>query len=840
MKFALLLTLFITASTVQTQNPAYNQYTTKDGLSGNTVYCGVQDKKGFLWFGTNQGLSRFDGTRFEHFGVKEGLPDPEVLELFSSTDGDLWISCFKKNLSIRKNGHIQIAAADNLLAKISLKSAIFTFHEDRLGQKWICGKDRSLYILNQDTIIRIDCPTNVFSVFEMDGDLFAIHTDGLYRMSFNGDILQNIILNQPTQNPFTVLINAVVIGDKLIVMSPHLMMYQRKGDSFQFIEEHKDLFGKLFVDSQGRCWLGTSNKGAICFVPPYHSLSNYISYIPGKRVNSIIEDNQGGVWFGTIGEGLFHLGPNGSWIYSLSPDHTPTNITALSTATNGGVIAGDDKGFLHHISKRGVEKIPLPAVEKYNRCRQIRHIGPNDYWIGADLGIYHLQNGKMTNPLEVPAIKALEYRKDTLWIGMATSIYFLPPNAKKAIRTKAERATALCQDSEGILWKGGTNGLKCERQAFQFNWGERFSELGNRVLALENGGQSLLWAVTPQDGLMQIHITNGNVLSLELMDYCFKGGIRNIQSLFQDASGKLWLATNQGVYTLDKDYKTQYFGLQDGLANLDVNCVLVANDTLWIGTVAGVTCRLLSTIKKVSTTPIFFASLQYQLAEKNIRITLLDTLLQEPVLYIPSHANTINLGLSVQDYNSDYNKNFACTITRQFPAWYNITFDHLVGWIRAGLQAPQESRIAENGVLQMGQDLPSGRYLISASTSSKGSNALFEPNYFTLEKDTPWQNTALFWSICWLLLGFTLYRIIRTRIQYRKIQMQLAELKIQALQAQINPHFIGNSINAIQQFFIHPIQPKQVVTLLFLHDYCGKPWSFQSIILFHSMKRYRM
>ena len=72
----------------------YVQYDTRDGLAGSTVYDMCQDGDGFMWFGTENGLSRFDGTHFKNFTVKDGLPDNEVLKIYPDSQGRLWIGTF--------------------------------------------------------------------------------------------------------------------------------------------------------------------------------------------------------------------------------------------------------------------------------------------------------------------------------------------------------------------------------------------------------------------------------------------------------------------------------------------------------------------------------------------------------------------------------------------------------------------------------------------------------------------------------------------------------------------------------------------------------------------------
>jgi len=83
---ALLMLLTIPYSSYS-QEYGYTHYDITDGLAGSTVYCITQDRDGFIWTGTETGVSRFDGTHFKNFSTADGLPDIEVLQLFGDSRG---------------------------------------------------------------------------------------------------------------------------------------------------------------------------------------------------------------------------------------------------------------------------------------------------------------------------------------------------------------------------------------------------------------------------------------------------------------------------------------------------------------------------------------------------------------------------------------------------------------------------------------------------------------------------------------------------------------------------------------------------------------------------------
>lgn len=87
MRLQLTVIFFLFTICLKAQSYNYINYTPKDGLAGSTVYSICQDKDGFMWFGTENGLSRFDGTHFKNFTIKDGLPDNEVLKVFPDSQG---------------------------------------------------------------------------------------------------------------------------------------------------------------------------------------------------------------------------------------------------------------------------------------------------------------------------------------------------------------------------------------------------------------------------------------------------------------------------------------------------------------------------------------------------------------------------------------------------------------------------------------------------------------------------------------------------------------------------------------------------------------------------------
>src|SRR5690349_23946523 len=113
-----MLLLFLISKAVISQQQSYTQYDVNSGLAGSTVYTMLQDHDGFMWFGTETGVSRFDGTHFKNFGVDDGMPDNEILKMFEDSKGRIWMIPFRKTICYYYEGSFYSGRNDSLLLKI--------------------------------------------------------------------------------------------------------------------------------------------------------------------------------------------------------------------------------------------------------------------------------------------------------------------------------------------------------------------------------------------------------------------------------------------------------------------------------------------------------------------------------------------------------------------------------------------------------------------------------------------------------------------------------------------------------------------------------------------------
>src|SRR3984885_14035755 len=115
------------------QEYSYTHYDLAEGLAGTMAYCITQDSEGFIWVGTETGVSRFDGTHFKNFTTANGLPDIEVLQIFGDSKGRVWMAPFKRSVCYYYKGKIYNQDNDPILHRFQLKGNIEGFAEDGRG-----------------------------------------------------------------------------------------------------------------------------------------------------------------------------------------------------------------------------------------------------------------------------------------------------------------------------------------------------------------------------------------------------------------------------------------------------------------------------------------------------------------------------------------------------------------------------------------------------------------------------------------------------------------------------------------------------------------------------------
>jgi len=295
--------LWLLCGSAAAQQPFSINYQAKEGLFSNYIYFVYQDSKGYIWVGSDIGVSRFDGNSFTNFNTAHGLSDNEVFSMLEDRKGRLWFATLNGKPCFYQNGVIYSEKNLPLLKQCDVGGLVLRIFEQQNGAINFCSS-LSIRSVNLDAgrCEEISFKKGLYDAWDnQDGTIGCVGNKGLQVLEKSGLISIKPLPALPTP------VRALPLGDTILISSSNqvLLCDRATGRIIQTLSLLKA--GSEIIDlrmNNGQIWLGT-RKGSFSF--EYPSFRPLQRYLPGRSVTSMLEDREGGRWFSTLEEGLFYI-----------------------------------------------------------------------------------------------------------------------------------------------------------------------------------------------------------------------------------------------------------------------------------------------------------------------------------------------------------------------------------------------------------------------------------------------------------------------------------------------------------------------------------------------------
>ncbi|SNR30825.1 Signal transduction histidine kinase [Lutibacter agarilyticus] len=626
----LFLGIFFTSISYGQYSLGFDHLTTENGLSQSDVNCIYQDKDGFMWFGTHDGLNRYDGYNFTIF-----KPDPTsetsissnlIWKIVDDENGNLWIGTTGGGLNYfdKNTEKFTRFQHDEYNSNSLISNHITQLYRDSKSRLWI-GTTKGIDLIDlekpidsikiqhfnlyQNEIISSMDGNSVFSIFEDSrNQLWVGGIRGLSKLirDQNGDIYFQLV-NKYFERP-NIPVRTIAedrFGNLLIGSSAGLYRYLLNNDTYksQFIRAGN--FTKIVVDKE-HIWAGTS-KGLLDFknisdtlVPIMVSLYKYDPENPTQslskdHVKSLFIDRTGIVWAGADGGGVNKFDPQRKQFLHIQKTLDPgsianNNLRSMYEDSNGYLWLGSNGGGLNMLPKKDIDR-------KFNKFKHLTKINKP---FAIEEVIYNNSKKILVGGENSPGLFEIDI-EDPAKISNA---------AIKPIREITNSVFSIMQDSYKNIWIGTYNGgvhrwlldkdsADFKKDILSENKNIDFSISNNIIRDILQDSKGNIWFATG-NGLCkitpdQIHTKNPK---FEIYKSNPNDSIsishNYILTVFESKSGEIWIGTfggglNKLITSNDGEiigFKT--FSINEGLPNSVVKGILEDdNGNLWLSTNKG-------------------------------------------------------------------------------------------------------------------------------------------------------------------------------------------------------------------------------------------------------------
>ncbi|HVO75615.1 MAG TPA: two-component regulator propeller domain-containing protein, partial [Ignavibacteriaceae bacterium] len=591
--------------------------TAEDGLSLSVVTSVLQDSRGFLWFGTYNGLNRYDGYNFRIFMPEPSNPQSisnhSILDLFEDSKGVLWVGTSnglnKFNWKTEKFFTYKNIPNDTNSLSNNTVRCIF---EDRSGTLWI-GTSRGLNKFNRNKnnftpirkiyeISNPDAPNSVTSIQEDEKGLLWLGSwNGLICMQKNGKIIQQFL---PKENdPKSISSREITViyidksgnlwigtnGQGLNIYNPETGRFTRySADPLNSNSISDNYISTIYQDQIGNIWIGTKeglnkfDQKNNRFIRFFHDLAKPFT-IGSNWVLSMIEDKTGLIWVGTLaGLSRFHLSTNKFNYYREEKNDNEKSLTA--------------------------DRVNSVFIDKENSIWVGTRNGLNQIKTGEDKIIHYHPNPADSRGLNNKYVMTvLADHSGIIWIGTDGGglTRYNPLNGEfKVFKSKAGNdktinnngAISLCEDHNGGLWIGTWTGFcyfDTKKEAFKryiLKYPSSSSTQNNIIWAIFEDSRNMIWLGTDGGGAAELD-PRTNTFKYFIPDSSGTGNISGsrVFSIFESDDKTMWFGTNNGLNSYDRvKGKFTSYATKDGLPSILINSIQEdRKGNLWISTDKG-------------------------------------------------------------------------------------------------------------------------------------------------------------------------------------------------------------------------------------------------------------
>jgi ligand-binding sensor domain-containing protein len=798
-----------------------------DGLSQSTVFSIIQDHLGFMWFCTEDGVNRYDGYHFKVFRNEPDNPksiaNSQVFVIHEDRHRNLWfisthgISRFNRDME----------NFERILYKPSVITGSSSIKIIEQGDESFFLNDNTVYRINGKTgkLRRERVPANIKAKYFLnrlpDGTLLIAGTAGLYTYHPATGHFAAFAYNVAGEIDFVPKACFSISGNNNIYFNETTIVFADLAGKVRkkVVVKDGDLFGKAGFDATGNLWI-SADGGALCLDTTtlhYQIFSHNrgdANSLAGNSVRCIYLDHRDILWLGTNEGGISKLAPHKFKFLGMGAAHDGLKGIFANAILGFGEDARHNIWMATDAASINIYNPPdqsIQRLDKTNGCpfRTNNYlltilVDENYAWCGHEHGIdiVAIKTRKMIgSPLirKNAVIKRIYKDPDgKIWASGSTGIYLYNEKTRRfdpfKLPVEITLVEDLINDTKGNLWIGCFQGLIRYnlKTGKLINYAQQYPErLGNTStmggFCMDKNGS--LWFGTGERGILRYEESSDSFTGWDT-----KSGLPNnvVYATMADNKNNIWATTNAGVSRFNPaTQQFTNFTVKDGLQSNEFIGRSIFKDhsgRIYFGNIAGFNSVLPEYIN-TNTNPPHAQITAFKVFDKEQLFR--KDLAEKGRIELPQSQNDFSIEYAALDFTSPSENKYRVMLEGFDEGWRPLSTAHSVSYT----------------------NLDAGHYtfkVMAYNSDNVSSGEMLELPIYIMPPfyRTWWFITILICCVAGTITWFVRNRIrairrkIAARLHMSDLNRQITEYKLQALQAQMNPHFIFNSLNAIQSIIM--------------------------------------